>query len=109
MTSVTRRTFLGGAAAAAGLALAPAQAAAQASPIPIIDTHIHLFDPARPQGAPYSGPRVPGQAPIAAYPDRYRKLAGPLGAVELWVRSDQAEQARRILEQYRSGEPGAAG
>ena len=34
--------------------------------------------------------------------------AGPLGTVELWVRSDQAEQARRILEQYRSGEPGAA-
>jgi len=80
-TTVTRRTFLGGAAAAAGLSIATRHADAQASPIPIIDTHIHLFDPARPQGAPYSGPRVPGQAPMAAYPDRYRKLAGPLGAV----------------------------
>jgi len=80
-TTVTRRTFLGGAAAAAGLSIATRHADAQASPIPIIDTHIHLFDPARPQGAPYSGPRVAGQAPMAAYPDRYRKLAGPLGAV----------------------------
>ena len=33
--------------------------------------------------------------------------AGPLGTVELWVRSDQAEQARKILEQYRSSDPGA--
>jgi hypothetical protein len=29
--------------------------------------------------------------------------AGPLGLVELWVRSEQAEQARRILEEYRAG------
>ena len=55
---------------------------AQAPGIPIIDTHIHLFDPTRPQGAPYSGPRpAPGASPIAAYPDRYRKLAVPLGVV----------------------------
>jgi len=55
---------------------------AQTAPIPIIDTHIHLFDPDRPQGAPYSGPPPgPGQRPIAAYPERYRKLAVPLGVV----------------------------
>jgi L-fuconolactonase len=55
---------------------------AQAPPIPIIDTHIHLFDPARPQGAPYSGPPpAPGTAPIAALPERYRRLAVPLGVV----------------------------
>ncbi len=81
MTSVTRRTFLGGAAAAAGAAFTSRPAAAQSAPVPIIDTHIHLFDPTRPQGAPYSGPRVPGQTPVPAYPDRYRKLAAPLGAV----------------------------
>ena len=57
------------------------RSAAQGAPIPIIDTHIHLYDPTRPQGAPYSGPRVPGVAPIPAYPDRYRKLAMPLGSV----------------------------
>ncbi|HEV3175306.1 MAG TPA: amidohydrolase family protein, partial [Stellaceae bacterium] len=54
---------------------------AQAPPIPIIDSHIHLFDPARPQGAPYSGPPAPGASPIAAYPERYRRLAVPLGVV----------------------------
>jgi predicted TIM-barrel fold metal-dependent hydrolase len=79
MQSVTRRAFLAGAAAVA--AAPPRQLDAQSSPIPIIDTHIHLFDPTRPQGAPYSGPRVPGVAPVPAYPDRYRKLAVPLGSV----------------------------
>ena len=55
--------------------------ARRARAIPIIDTHIHLFDPTRPQGAPYSGPRAAGAAPVPAYPDRYRKLAVPLGSV----------------------------
>src|SRR5262245_54545798 len=82
MNLIDRRTFLSGVATTAvGAALAAERAVAQSPSIPIIDTHIHLFDPARPQGVPYSGPRVPGQAPIAAYPDRYRKLAVPLGAV----------------------------
>ena len=81
MTTFSRREFVGGAAAAAGMVLTGHRTAAQSPPIPIIDTHIHLFDPTRPQGAPYSGPRVPGQAPIPAYPDRYRKLAVPLGVV----------------------------
>jgi predicted TIM-barrel fold metal-dependent hydrolase len=80
MTSITRRTFLC-ASAGAGVALAADTTHAQLPAIPIIDTHIHLFDPTRPQGAPYSGPRIPGQQPVAAYPDRYRKLAVPLGAV----------------------------
>ena len=80
MTNVTRRDFLAGVAATA-VAGVPQRGAAQSTAIPIIDTHIHLFDPTRPQGAPYSGPRVPGVAPIPAYPDRYRKLAAPLGSV----------------------------
>src|SRR5687768_8720735 len=79
MTRVSRRDFLA-AMAATGVAL-PTHVQAQSASIPIIDTHIHLFDPTRPQGAPYSGPRVPGVAPIPAYPDRYRRLAAPLGAV----------------------------
>ena len=75
-----RREFLAGVAAAAAAAAAPNGAAAQAPPdIPIIDTHIHLYDPTRPQGAPYSGP--PGVPTLPSYPDRYRKLAIPLGAV----------------------------
>ncbi len=87
--AVTRRHFLAGVAATTvipgGVRIQAAQqgAATSAAPssIPIIDTHIHLFDPTRPQGAPYSGPRVPGVEPIPAYPGRYRKLAVPLGAV----------------------------
>jgi predicted TIM-barrel fold metal-dependent hydrolase len=80
MTNVTRRDFLA-AVAATAVASASHGADAQSGAIPIIDTHIHLFDPTRPQGAPYAGPRVEGIAPIPAYPDRYRKLARPLGSV----------------------------
>jgi len=82
---LSRRTFLTGVAAtgaAAAMPWRPEANVAQAPPIPIIDTHIHLFDPARPQGAPYSGPRpAPGATAIAAYPERYRRLAVPLGVV----------------------------
>jgi L-fuconolactonase len=89
----SRRDFLSGVAATATTSALPwpfdsltlaqdRSSEAQASPIPIIDTHIHLFDPGRPQGAPYSGPPpAPGGSPIAAYPERYRKLAVPLGVV----------------------------
>jgi predicted TIM-barrel fold metal-dependent hydrolase len=70
-----RRAFLGGAAAAA----AGASAAAERANIPVIDTHVHLFDPRRPQGAPYTGPK--DQPPIVALPDVYRRLAAPTGVV----------------------------
>lgn len=30
--------------------------------------------------------------------------SGPLGQVEVWVRTDQAEAARQLLQAYRSGE-----
>jgi len=47
-------------------------------PIPIIDTHIHLFDTARPQGVPW-----PDKGNTALYrpalPSRYRSLAVRLG------------------------------
>jgi predicted TIM-barrel fold metal-dependent hydrolase len=60
-------------AAAAGAALPGAA-------IPIIDTHIHLFDPRRPQGVPW-----PSKNNAVLYqpalPDRYRKIAAPLGIV----------------------------
>jgi predicted TIM-barrel fold metal-dependent hydrolase len=49
------------------------------STVPIIDTHIHLFDPTRPQGAPYTGP--PGVPTEPALPPRYRRLATPIGVV----------------------------
>jgi len=69
---VNRRTLL--TAAAAGLI------ADAAGSIPIIDTHIHLFDPTRPQGVPWPAKdnKVLYQP---ALPDRYRKIAVPLGIV----------------------------
>ena len=73
MSALRRRAFLAGAAA---LAVTPVIAAAD---IPIIDTHVHLFDPRRPQGVPYSGPK--GQPPQLALPSIYRGLAVPAGIV----------------------------
>jgi L-fucono-1,5-lactonase len=75
LNDVTRREFLGELTAAASFAASRLQS----SSIPIIDTHIHLFDPTRPQGAPYSGP--PGVPVEPSLPPRYRKLAAPLGIV----------------------------
>jgi len=50
---------------------------AQAGSIPIIDTHFHLYDPTRPQGAPY--PRTPNAPPFL--PRNFRETATPLGIV----------------------------
>jgi len=69
-----RRTFL---SVAAGAGATSVSAAAS---IPIIDTHIHLFDPRRPQGVPW-----PEKNDAVLYkpalPERYRKIAEPLGIV----------------------------
>ena len=61
-----RRAFLAGA-----VAMATAPVFAQEPSIPIIDTHVHLFDPRRPQGVPYAGPK--GQPPQLALPETYRQ------------------------------------
>jgi L-fuconolactonase len=73
----SRRRFLGTVLAAAAL---PRLAwAAEGEAIPIIDTHIHLFDGTRPQGAPYKGGRkFPGGV---ALPAMYAAFARPLGIV----------------------------
>jgi L-fuconolactonase len=69
-----RRAFLGAAAAT----MAVPEALAKAQPhLPIVDTHVHLFDPRRPQGVPYSGPK--GEPPQLALPQIYHKLAAPTG------------------------------
>src|SRR5215471_10065779 len=70
-----RRTFL---ELAGGAALGGSTA--QAAAIPIIDTHIHLFDPGRPQGVPWP-PKGNATLYKPAMPDRYRKIATPLGIV----------------------------
>ena len=69
-----RRTFLSVAAGAGAMSVSAAAS------IPIIDTHIHLFDPRRPQGVPW-----PEKNDAVLYkpalPERYRKIAEPLGIV----------------------------
>ena len=70
-----RRTFLG---IAGGMA--SASMGTPTATIPIIDAHIHLFDPRRPQGVPW-----PEKSDTVLYqpalPARYRKIAAPLGIV----------------------------
>jgi L-fuconolactonase len=73
---VDRRRFCAGAMAAAAL---PSRGMADDIRIPIIDTHIHLFDATRPQGAPYGGP--PEYTSHVAKPETYRTVAVPLGIV----------------------------
>jgi len=72
---VDRRTFLG---IAGGMA--SASMGTPTATIPIIDAHIHLFDPRRPQGVPW-----PEKSDTVLYqpalPERYRKIAAPLGIV----------------------------
>jgi L-fuconolactonase len=72
----SRRDFLASAAAAAAF---PYESAVPAAPIPIIDTHIHLFDAGRPQGAPYKGPKE--FTSHVSLPGDYRAMAAPHGVV----------------------------
>jgi L-fuconolactonase len=64
---------------AAGLAL-PGRARAATHHEPIIDAHIHLFDPARPGGVPW-----PAKDDVALYkpatPERYQALSAAYGVV----------------------------
>ena len=85
-----RRTFLIAAAGIAGLGAAP-----EATPIPIIDTHIHLFDPTRPQGVPWPEKTDPVLYK-PALPERYRRVTkglGIFGAIEVeaspWLEDNQ--------------------
>ena len=87
---MNRRTFLGVAAGIAGLAAVP-----PAGPLPIIDTHIHLFDPRRPQGVPWPD-KNDATLYQPALPDRYRKVTkglGVVGAIEVecspWLEDNQ--------------------
>jgi L-fuconolactonase len=83
--AIDRRGFLTSLTGLAAVAAAGTiDTHAQSAPVPIIDTHIHLFDQTRPQGAPYSGGRAPGAPPSStpSLPARYRSVvAQPLGIV----------------------------
>ena len=86
---MNRRTFLSLTASVAAF-----DTSAQTTSIPVIDTHIHLFDPRRPQGVPWPDKNSSIYQP--ALPDRFRRLTQGLnvvGAVEIecspWLEDNQ--------------------
>lgn len=83
---MNRRKFIGLAAGAAGGLLIGSKIALGEEPttgeppMPIIDCHIHLFDPFRPQGTPWPNPKIKVLYKTSL-PSRYRPIAVPLGIV----------------------------
>jgi predicted TIM-barrel fold metal-dependent hydrolase len=112
---MNRRTFLEVTAAAALTDLT----AEAATPIPVIDTHIHLFDTSRPQGVPWPA-KNDAVLYHTALPERYRKLAVPFGikgAIEVecstWLEDNQwvldvAAKDKIIVGTVGDLEPGTA-
>jgi len=82
-SDVDRRGFIAALSALAAVGAARGAMRGAAPPpahaIPIIDSHIHLFDASRPQGAPYKGPKEFKEH--ISLPGPYRALAIPLGIV----------------------------
>ena len=100
-----RREFIS--ASLSMLLAVPAQAAEPLDDIPIIDTHVHLFDGRRPQGAPYKGSaQWERERGGVALPSTYRPFAKPLnivGAIEVEA-SPWVEDNLWVLEQMQ-GDP----
>ncbi len=76
-----RRTLLKAAAAAAlTAAVKPMPGAVSPAAIPVIDGHIHLFDPTRPGGVPWPE-KADNVLCLPALPPRYERLAQPHSVV----------------------------
>jgi len=89
---VNRRTFLSTSAAALA---APSAAAAAEPPVPILDTHVHLYDTTRPEGVPWP-PKTNALIYKKTLPGRLREASaglGVVGAIELecspWLEDNQ--------------------
>jgi len=99
---MTRRNFLRNTtatAATAMLARTAATAAAPVAPIPAIDTHIHLYDPTRPQGIPWP-PKTDALLYQPHLPETFRPTVAPfrvVGAVVVEA-SDWVEDNQWILD-----------
>lgn len=91
MPDITRRKFVrtaaaaGGAIAFSGTRTLAAEVAAEApswmNSIPVIDSHIHLFDGTRPLGAGYMGSPQYRAISKTSLPSMYEPLARPAGIV----------------------------
>lgn len=102
MKAISRRELI------SGLAVLPFAAKAALAEdersLPVIDTHIHLFDKTRPEGAPYP-PDVPGggepRQGMISLPNRYKAIVTPLGVVGAIVveASPRLEDNQWILDQ----------
>lgn len=77
---MNRRNFLALATGASTISASPSLRREDDFTIPIIDTHIHLFDTNRPKGVPWPTPKD-GILYQPALPDRYRKIAVSQGIV----------------------------
>lgn len=84
---INRRTFLAGAAAASALtALGSASAQSPSvDEIPVIDTHIHLFDGTRPLGADYMGSPAYQAISKTSLPSMYSEQARAAGIIGAMV------------------------
>ena len=126
---VTRRTFLSKAAAAATLASTPMRLVAQDVPVappeiatpgrpqgtdkfgpsvdnvPIIDSHIHLFDGRRTQGAGYMGSAAYRAQSQIALPGMIATISRPSGIVGAIIVESSATSRRQRMVPGRLGRP----
>jgi predicted TIM-barrel fold metal-dependent hydrolase len=104
-TKFSRRSALAVTGAAGAFALLPGPAQSSTPALtPIVDSHIHLFDPNRPQGAPYAGPASSPTHATGSLPAAYARHARPLGIVGAIVveASPWIEDNLWVLEQAAS-------
>jgi len=100
MAPLTRRGFVGSLPLLpfAARAAVSAQAGPEKLPFPVIDTHIHIFDKTRPEGAPYPRDMPGGEPPqgMIALPNRYKAIAAPFGIVGAVI----VEASPRVEDNY---------
>lgn len=88
-----RRAFIRNGAALAATGIVPSANAAAAS-TPIVDTHVHFYDPARKEGVPWPGKGTPLYRTVL--PADWKKVASPHGVTDTvvveasqWVEDNQ--------------------
>lgn len=70
-----------------------------AATVPVLDTHIHIFDKTRPEGAPYPRDMPGGGEPpqgMIAMPNRYKAIVAPFGVVGAII----VEASPRVDDNY---------